>query len=60
MKTYQSSTKDRKKNFFQRHKYAIAVTVSVLVIAAVIVLSVVFTLPDKRSEEHTSELQSQR
>ena len=48
MKTYQSSTKDRKKNFFQRHKYAIAVTVSVLVIAAVIVLSVVFTLPDKK------------
>lgn len=47
MKTYQSSTKEGKKNFFRRHKYAIAVAVSVLIVAAVIVLSVVFTLPAK-------------
>lgn len=45
MKTYQSSTKENRKNFFKRHKYAIAVTVAVLIVAAVIVLSVVFTLP---------------
>lgn len=48
MKTYQSGTKDTKKNFFKRHKYAIALFISVLVVAAVIVLSVVFTLPDKK------------
>ena len=47
MKTYQSGTKDSKKNFFKRHKYAIALIVSVLIVAAVIVLSVVFTLPEK-------------
>ena len=47
MKTYQSGTKE-KKNFFKRHKYALALIVSVLVVAAVIVLSVVFTLPDKK------------
>lgn len=46
MKTYQSSTKESKKNFFKRHKYAIAVTVAVLIVAAVIILSVVFTLPE--------------
>lgn len=44
MKTYQSGTKE-KKNFFKRHKYALALIVSVLVVAAVIILSVVFTLP---------------
>ncbi|MCH5155343.1 MAG: peptidoglycan DD-metalloendopeptidase family protein [Clostridiales bacterium] len=47
MKTYQSGTKETKKNFFKRHKYAIALIVSVLVVAAVIILSVVFTLPQK-------------
>lgn len=47
MKTYQSGTKETKKNFFKRHKYAIALIVSVLVVAAVIILSVVFTLPSK-------------
>ncbi len=47
MKTYQSSTKDRKKNFFIRHKYALIIAASVLVVATVITLSVVFTLPDK-------------
>lgn len=49
MKTYQSGTKESKKNFFKRHKYAIALFVSVLVVAAIIVLSVVFTLPDKKT-----------
>lgn len=49
MKTYQSQTKERKKNFFVRHKYAIILIVSVLVVAAVITLSVVFTLPEKQS-----------
>ena len=48
MKTYQSKTKETKKNFFKRHKYAIAITLSVLAIALVITLSVVFTLPDKK------------
>lgn len=48
MKTYQSKTKDTKKNFFKRHKYAIAITLSVIAIALVITLSVVFTLPDKQ------------
>lgn len=47
MKTYQSSTKDRRKNFFIRHKYALIIAASVLVVAAVITLSVVFTLPNK-------------
>lgn len=45
MKTYQSSTKEKKKNFFKRHWQAFVVTASVLVVAAVITLSVVFTLP---------------
>lgn len=53
MKTYQSSTKDRKKNFFKRHKYAIVVAVSVLIVAAVIVLSVVFTLPENKPVDGT-------
>lgn len=48
MKTYQSNTKDRKKNFFVRHKYAIAVAVSTLIVAAAIVMAVVFTLPEKK------------
>ena len=47
MKTYQSGTKETKKNFFKRHKYAIALIVSVLVVAAVIIMAVVFTLPEK-------------
>lgn len=45
MKTYQSKTKDGKKNFFVRHKYAVTVVISTLIVAAVIVLSIVFTLP---------------
>lgn len=47
MKTYHSGTKESKKNFFKRHKYAFALIVSVLVVAAVIVLAVLFTLPEK-------------
>lgn len=47
MKTYQSGTKETKKNFFRRHKYAIAITLSVLVVALVVTLSLVFTLPAK-------------
>lgn len=47
MKTYQSGTKEKKKNFFARHKYAFIIAVSVIVVATVIVLSVVFTLPKK-------------
>lgn len=46
MKTYQSKTKEGKVNFFKRHKYAIAVTLSALVIATAIVLAIVFTLPE--------------
>ena len=45
MKTYQSSTKDRKKNFFRRHKSALIVVASVIVVAVAIALSLVFTLP---------------
>lgn len=48
MKTYQSSTKDKKKNFFKRHWHVFVVTASVLVIAAVIALSVVFSMPDSK------------
>ncbi|MBD5132806.1 MAG: M23 family metallopeptidase [Clostridiales bacterium] len=48
MKTYQSKTKESRKNFFKRHKYAIAITISSLVIIAAIVLTVVFTLPQKQ------------
>lgn len=47
MKTYQSNSKDTRKNFFKRHKYAIALIASTLAVTAVIVLSVVFTLPEK-------------
>jgi len=39
MKSYQSSTKERKINFFKRHKVAAIVTASVLVVALVVVLS---------------------
>lgn len=49
MKTYHSGTKESKRNFFKRHKYAFALIVSVLVVAAVIVLAVVFTLPEKEA-----------
>lgn len=45
MKTYQSSTKDKRKNFFRRHLQAIIVTLSVLIVAAVITITLVFTLP---------------
>ncbi len=33
MKTYQSSTNDKKKNFFKRHWHALVVAASVLVVA---------------------------
>lgn len=46
MKTYQSGTKEKKKNFFKRHWHAFIVAASVAVVAVVIVLSVVFSLPD--------------
>lgn len=45
MKTYQSNAKDKKKNFFKRHWHAFVIIASVLVIAAVVAVSVVFTLP---------------
>ena len=48
MKTYQSNSKEEKKNFFKRHKYAVAITVSVIVVALVVTLSLVFTLPKKQ------------
>lgn len=49
MKTYQSNSKEEKKNFFKRHKYAIAITASVIVVALVVTLSIVFTLPSKQT-----------
>lgn len=45
MKTYQSGTNDKKKNFFKRHWHAIVAAASVLVVAAVVTLSIVFTMP---------------
>ena len=45
MKTYQSTTKDKRKTFFKRHWHAFVIVGSVLVVAAVITLSLVFTLP---------------
>lgn len=47
MKTYQSKTNEDKRNFFSRHKYAIIVAVSSILIAVAIVLAIVFTLPKK-------------
>ncbi len=46
MKTYQSSTNDKKKNFFKRHRNAIIAVVSVVAVAVVIALSVVFSMSD--------------
>lgn len=46
MKTYQSSTKDKRKNFFKRHWRAVVIAASVLAVAAIVTLSVVFSLPD--------------
>ncbi len=48
MKTYQSGTKEKKKNFFKRHAQALIITGSAIVVAVVIVLSVVLTLPDSK------------
>ncbi len=48
MKTYQSSTKEKRKNFFKRHRNAVIITVSALAVAAVVALSVVFSLPDSK------------
>ncbi len=53
MKTYQSSTKEKKKNFFKRHWHALVVVASVAVVAAVIALSVVFSLPDSEPVDVT-------
>ncbi|MCM1368076.1 MAG: M23 family metallopeptidase [Roseburia sp.] len=53
MKTYQSSTKDKKKNFFKRHWHVFVVAASVLVIAAVITLSVVLSMPDSKPVDET-------
>lgn len=46
MKTYQSSTKDKRKNFFKRHWRAAIVAASVVAVAAIVAVSVVFSLPD--------------
>lgn len=48
MKTYQSTTKDKRKNFFKRHWHAFVIVGSVLVVAAVVAISLVFTLPDSK------------
>lgn len=53
MKTYQSSTKERKVNFFKRHKVLLSVIASVLIVAVVITLSVVLTLPKKPIDTDT-------
>lgn len=45
MKTYQSGTKEKRKNFFSRHKNAVIAIASVLVVATVVTLSIVLTRP---------------
>lgn len=57
MKTYQSSTKDKKKNFFKRHWHAVVIAASVAVVAAIVAISVVFSLPD--SEPVDAPIQEQ-
>lgn len=47
MKTYQSSTNEKRKNFFKRHWHVLVVVASVIVIAVAVTLSVVLTLPKK-------------
>ncbi len=51
MKTYQSNTNDKKKNFFKRHWHALVVVAAVVVIAVVVTLSVVLTLPKSKPVE---------
>lgn len=46
MKTYQSGTNDKKRNFFKRHWHALVVVAAVIVVALVVTLSVVLTLPE--------------
>lgn len=53
MKTYQSSTKERKINFFKRHKVVLSVAASVIIVALIVTLSVVFTLPKKPVDTDT-------
>ncbi|MCH5162278.1 MAG: M23 family metallopeptidase [Clostridiales bacterium] len=48
MKTYQSSTKENKKNFFKRHRNAIIAILSIIAVVVVIALAVVFSLPDSK------------
>ncbi|MCH5351378.1 MAG: M23 family metallopeptidase [Clostridiales bacterium] len=45
MKTYQTNTNEKKRNFFVRHKHVFIAIGVLAVIAAVVVLSVVLTLP---------------
>lgn len=51
MKTYQSNTNEKKKNFFKRHWHALVVIAAVVVIAVVVTLSVVLTLPKSKPVE---------
>ncbi|MCH5161075.1 MAG: M23 family metallopeptidase [Clostridiales bacterium] len=46
MKTYQSGTNEKKKNFFKRHWHAFVVVAAIIVVALVVTLSVVLTLPN--------------
>lgn len=45
MKTYQTDTNEKKRNFFVRHKHAFIAFAVLAVIATVVVLSIVLTLP---------------
>ena len=45
MKTYQTSTNEKKRNFFVRHKHVFIAVGVLAVVAAVVVLSIVLTLP---------------
>ncbi len=51
MKTYQSSTNDKKRNFIKRHRNAFIVIVSLVVVAVVVTLSLVLTLPKEQPVE---------
>ncbi len=46
MKTYQTDTNEKKRNFFVRHKHVFIALAVLAVIATVVVLSIVLTLPD--------------
>lgn len=49
MKTYQSGTKEKRKNFFKRHKHVVIIVASMLVIGAVLAVTLSLTLPKRNA-----------